>query len=236
MQPISAKLRSQQGASIIIALVFFLLCLTVGVIVLTAATANAGRLQDQRQVQQRYLTVSSAAVLLQEQLAGLAFEAVTTTTTIEGQSSEPSPERSYIEPDETAPALAATICALARGIHNPPDTAATDDGNQKVSFSITARPQGQEPLSAVSVDLTMSGQEGSKYQLTATLYIAGEAGQRLNPLILTVPAATKSISSSQRQDTIDEPTGELITTLITTETTTVTWQPGAITKAVTNHE
>ena len=64
MNCLRAKLKSERGASILLAMVFFLLCLTVGGVVLTAATASAGRIASQRQTQQDYLTASSAAEAL----------------------------------------------------------------------------------------------------------------------------------------------------------------------------
>ena len=65
---IRKKLNSTQGASMIIALIFFLLTIGVGGMLLTAATTNAGRLSHLAEEQQAYLTTSSAARLLRDQL------------------------------------------------------------------------------------------------------------------------------------------------------------------------
>ena len=58
------KLKSQRGASIIMALFLFLICAVVGSLVLTAATAAAGRKALAEQTDQRYYSVDSAAGLI----------------------------------------------------------------------------------------------------------------------------------------------------------------------------
>lgn len=68
MNCVKRKLKSTGGASIIIALFFFLICCTVGVSVLTAAKANASRLVSQRESEEAYLAVRSAAMLTQDKL------------------------------------------------------------------------------------------------------------------------------------------------------------------------
>ena len=63
-------LRSQTGASIVFALLMFLVCAVVGALVLTAGTAAAGRVSNLAQMDQRYYSVSSAADLLAKELSG----------------------------------------------------------------------------------------------------------------------------------------------------------------------
>ncbi len=74
------KLHSRRGASLLIALLFFLTAMTVGAVVLTAAATNAGRIARSRQDQQNYLAVSSAAELIEEDLEGSKFKAEYTKT------------------------------------------------------------------------------------------------------------------------------------------------------------
>ena len=73
MNRIKAKLASQSGASAVLALLFFLTCMMVGSVVLTATSANVGRLAATRQTQQDYFAVSSAARLFQEELEGMTL-------------------------------------------------------------------------------------------------------------------------------------------------------------------
>ncbi|MEA5142979.1 MAG: hypothetical protein VB023_05295 [Oscillibacter sp.] len=70
------KLHSQRGASLVITLLFFLLCLMVAAVTLTAASASVGRTVKQRKEQQAYLSVSSAGELLQREIEAMpAFAA-----------------------------------------------------------------------------------------------------------------------------------------------------------------
>ena len=68
MQSVRKKLHSRAGVSMLIALLFFLICLTVGSLILTAATASASKARGRYEDQQNYLAVASAARLLQENL------------------------------------------------------------------------------------------------------------------------------------------------------------------------
>ena len=62
------KIKSDRGASIAVALILFLVCAAVGAVILTAATASAGRFSKLSEMDQRYYRVSSAAELLANQL------------------------------------------------------------------------------------------------------------------------------------------------------------------------
>ena len=81
-QALTAKLRSQAGASMVVALVFFLLCMMVGCVVLTAASVNIGKVESDRRAHQQYLAVSSAARLLKRELTAATIEVSTVTTKI----------------------------------------------------------------------------------------------------------------------------------------------------------
>nr|WP_325212807.1 hypothetical protein [uncultured Oscillibacter sp.] len=68
MRKLNGKLRSQSGASILLALLFLLVCMMVGASVLMAAVSNAGKIQSNYEEQQRYLALSSALRLVSDQL------------------------------------------------------------------------------------------------------------------------------------------------------------------------
>lgn len=63
------KWKSQKGASILMALLFLLISIMVSSSVLMAAVSNAGKLNSNRQAQQRYLALSSAICLVCDELA-----------------------------------------------------------------------------------------------------------------------------------------------------------------------
>lgn len=64
MKAVRQKLKSQQGASILLALLFFLICILVAVSLLMAAVSNAGKIRSNREEHQKHLAVSSALELV----------------------------------------------------------------------------------------------------------------------------------------------------------------------------
>ena len=77
---IHSVLRSRAGASLSFALLLFLVCSVVGMLVLTAGTTAAGRVSNMAQMDQRYYSVSSAADLLAEELSGKTVRITRTRT------------------------------------------------------------------------------------------------------------------------------------------------------------
>lgn len=74
MHLVRKKLNSQRGASILLALVFFLVCSFVGAVVLGSAVTNAGKIKGQQADQQGYYAVASAARLIRDALAEVTCE------------------------------------------------------------------------------------------------------------------------------------------------------------------
>lgn len=68
MKRLRKKLHSERGASILLALLFFLVCMMVGASVLAAAASNAGKIRSNQTEQQKYLTLSSAIRLICDEL------------------------------------------------------------------------------------------------------------------------------------------------------------------------
>ena len=64
------KFISEDGASLAVALLLFLVCAVVGSVVLAGASASAGRLSQRRQLQQERYALQSAADMIRAQLAG----------------------------------------------------------------------------------------------------------------------------------------------------------------------
>ena len=67
------KLKSSRGASILMALLFLLVCMMVASSLLMAAVSNAGKLQGGRTEQQKYLTLSSGLRLVCGELEEMAY-------------------------------------------------------------------------------------------------------------------------------------------------------------------
>lgn len=68
MRAISLKLRSQRGASMLLALLFLLICCMVTASILMAAAANAGKHRSNLEEHQAYLALSSAVSTLCDEL------------------------------------------------------------------------------------------------------------------------------------------------------------------------
>lgn len=66
MRRITKKLHSEHGASLMVALLMFLLCLTIGSLIVTTALSGALKAKNRYSQQQAYLAVSSAARLLKD--------------------------------------------------------------------------------------------------------------------------------------------------------------------------
>ncbi len=64
IKQVNKKLRSQSGASIIMALFLFTVCAVLSAVIITASTAAAGRMATTAEVDQRYYSVTSAAEVL----------------------------------------------------------------------------------------------------------------------------------------------------------------------------
>lgn len=71
---VKRKLHSERGASMLMALVFFLVCGFVGAVIVGSATTNAQKYQGFRAQQQAYDSVSSAARLVRDTLEGLTLQ------------------------------------------------------------------------------------------------------------------------------------------------------------------
>lgn len=74
------KLKNNSGATILMALLLILLAMAVGAAILTAAVSAAHHMKSDREAQQNYLTVSSAAELIRDSIAGDKYERTMTET------------------------------------------------------------------------------------------------------------------------------------------------------------
>lgn len=68
MKRMNEKLKNSRGASMVFALLVFLLCVLAGTAVLTAASANVGRYTHLEDEQRQYFSVASALEILQGKL------------------------------------------------------------------------------------------------------------------------------------------------------------------------
>lgn len=77
MERLGKKLRSERGASLLLALLMLLVCMMVGSSVLAAAASNAGKARSNRTEQQRYLNLTSAIQLVADEIARAEYTGYT---------------------------------------------------------------------------------------------------------------------------------------------------------------
>ena len=106
MKRLREKLHSQNGASILLALLLFLVCVMVSASILAASASNAGKARSNRAEQQKQLTLSSAIRLVAKELEKAEYrgayvvyewtEVITTTITdADGNSISTSERKDY---------------------------------------------------------------------------------------------------------------------------------------------
>lgn len=82
MKRIKTKLHDRSGASIIIALVYLLICAFVGGTVLAAATANSGHIGERANSTQSYMAQRSAALIFKDELTPASGQITLTANTV----------------------------------------------------------------------------------------------------------------------------------------------------------
>ena len=83
MVAISNKLKSNSGATLMMALLFFVVCAVTGSMILLSATAAAGRLKGMKTSDQNYYAVYSATKMVEKQLLSEQIEAREVLTIVE---------------------------------------------------------------------------------------------------------------------------------------------------------
>lgn len=218
------KLESTRGASIIVALLVLLICMTAGAAALTAASANAGRYTHMARDQQRYLAVSSAAKLVRGELCGSTFTA--SAEMVENLGVDPDlPGAEPFKLEVTAgsydgafkPWLGGDLEALFQSSipeewwtqagWDAPDGA---DGARYTGLGVQTT--GDEPLlDQVKWELELE----EDYTLTARFWLEDD-GARYYPTVLTLPATVEETTSEPERDGVGQKWR-------TTKTLTVSW-------------
>ncbi len=190
------KLKNQQGATLMMALLLLLAASVVSAVILTAATSSARRLENDRAAQQAYLTVSSAARLLRDDILNASFVQETVKTTyIDNTSTETS--------RETTSPTGFTAAWLKAG------KAAVDrDSGKSFTDTITLSVDGLDDVSAV---FTMA----PNYDITIVLHLSGGDSDCRLVLTLRENKADPAVSTVSG--------GGFWIRDVTTTTTTISW-------------
>ncbi len=255
------KLQSNKGASLMVALLLFLVCAAVGAVILAAAAATAGRMSERAKMDQRYYSVSSAAELLANQLCDkeVKIERIRTTTaeavlTFNGTDvTLGTPDihtdyKTYVNRSiNTQPFigsmndlsfLSARAVILLYGSNlstglNTEDAMQYTFSNEETGNGISLNHgSGYSDLTIGNINWKME----SNGTLKLTISSGEENTDRYSIVLTLIPEI------NERAETLEEPpvtaldpsTGQFIqtTTTTTTKTSTIKWKVGGITKEV----
>ena len=161
------KCTDRKGITILMALLLLLVASMVSVVILTAATTAARHISNDRQSQQTYLTVSSAAELLRDDILSSSYEQKVTR--------RPTATGSYIERTEVTQTPQGAMKAwLERGIEAVGRGIAYTD-------VITLTPDAASGLDAVQAEFTMtlSLADSSQGNCLMTLTLSGQRKQQV---------------------------------------------------------
>lgn len=139
MERARQKLHSRSGASILLALLLFLVAAMVCAVIVSASFTAAKRVYDDKTGEQDYLTVSSAAKTLKE---GLLASGVTYTTTV---TTTVQPDGTSSSETETSETPTGPLGAIVLAATKDPDV-----------YSLTVDPSGGQLGGAVMDDFTVT--------------------------------------------------------------------------------
>ena len=220
------KVKNNSGATILMALLLILLATAVGAAVLTAAVSAARHLRSDREAQQNYLTVSSAAELIRDSINGQTYERTLTawrTTTYNKETGEEIVDegRTLNAPD---PAFTGPMGEwLSACIANSENKDYLYASLQECSDTITVALKGTPDLKRVQAEFSAQ----ANGELRVKLSLVQEDGKTEDDCRMTL--------TMQGTLTTDEPKKELPTDeedYNITCTTKVTWGSPKITKGI----
>ena len=216
MKRVTEKLKSRAGASLLFAILVFLLCVLAGTAALTAAAANSGRYTHLEAEQQAYLAVSSAAKLFRDEFVNSKYTATVETkkesnpttgdktagAVKDGKIDAADPAKSPF-PDLTIPTYYKDYLDSAVGVKEgvPGSSVTSAPGEFTVTFE------------EIEVKVTC---EASGYNLTFT-FTQGDSYKTELTLVGTANSSAPDVKT-------EEDAATNTTTTTTTKTVTVTWQ------------
>lgn len=198
------SIADNEGASIVLALLAFIVASMVSVTLLTAATTAAKRVHSDRQAQQAGLTLNSAAELLREEMKGVRYVETTTVTK--------APEADPVT-DTTSKSSGSLKEEIKKAVSYVDTYQAAFVSNAATEFSIEADAM---KLAPVKVSYVMQADVDEKYNLTFTL----QTDAKEETVTLSMYGNRKTVSSN----TTTKPDGTVVVETIEE----ITWSMGTI--------
>lgn len=221
MKNIRLKLNNNEGKTILMALFLLLVAVVVSVVIITAAATAAHQLNDNKEAQQAYLTVSSAAELFRDETEGKKYEHIlkTYTKNSEGVSDKPS-EVNEIRPEGSFRGL---LTEISKAIIADNALNNGSDLYKETAISINNSGSSSYSFEQVNVKIYIQSISSNYYNMDISFEAAGknkdEQGYKLN-LNLPVTKSEQSISGITEDNNYS----------VMTTTTTVTFGKGTVTR------
>lgn len=191
------KLKDERGATLLMALLLLLVASTVSVVILTSATTAAQHLESDRESQQAYLTVSSAAELIRDDILNSSFVQETVQTVYSSGAVTETTNEKAVPTGFMAEWLKAGKKAVEQGQSGRP-----------YKDTITLSTGMTSGIANVIAEFTMT----ENYDITIVLHLA-DGGSDCR-LVLTLTGLTATENSELTDSTNAK---------ITTTTTTLSW-------------
>lgn len=215
------KLKNNSGATILMALLLILLAMAVGAAILTAAVSAAHHMKSDREAQQNYLTVSSAAELIRDSIAGDKYER-TMTETHTANTDE--------EGHTTYTVSYSTNVNYPTGIMGQWLSACIEDGSENVQYASL-----KDFKDTIEVDLKID--EDTSLRTVRADFFAQKDGQIQVQLSLKPEEGktddcrmTLTMQGTLKEETPESYSSEDVDSYI--YKTTVKWEPQRITKGI----
>lgn len=217
------KLKNNSGATILMALLLILLAMAVGAAILTAAVSAAHHMKSDREAQQNYLTVSSAAELIRDSIAGDTYERTMTETHTAVRDADGTATGEYTvsyNANVTNPTgiMGAWLSACIENGNENNEYASLKDSRDTIEVDLKI----DEDTSLRTVKAVFSAQKDGKIQVE--LYLKPEEGKTDDcRMTLTMQGTLTKADPEYRSDGDD---------YSNTYKTTVKWEPQRITKGI----
>lgn len=190
MRNVRKKLHSQRGASVVIALIFFLICVMVGAVILAAASANVGRLSHLRKNEQAYFSLSSAARLVRDDLAQSQYRYVTQNNATIAASSGFIGDEPYLH--SALEALIRDTCDFPGIPHSKVLTLSFADTDVEATLQMTPVGTGAtQRAGAFSLDVALRADNGAAMRL----YIPASASTSTETVRTGATATTRTLTT-----------------------------------------
>ena len=230
-EKINQKLKSEKGTSIFFGLLLFLVASVVSVVILEGAVTTVKRVESDRKAEQNYLTCSSAAKLLRDEIANSKVAQITTVTKNNKSEVTETKWRGVAASSDsingTEDLFASFLQPYIEEYSGRTGTAATGAYTKKFTVSVPSNIENQkekeefgEAEAEMTIEDSKNGNEADRGFDISIKLVTGSGSDTCRMLLrLSGKASLKKIEKTTTDTAIT----------ITTKTVSYTWEPLKIT-------